>query len=743
MPQISVIVPVYGVERYLPLCVNSLLQQTFTDFELILVDDGSPDGCPALCDHYARIDSRVRVIHQENGGLSAARNAGICAAQGSYLAFVDSDDTVAPQYLQSLYAALHSSGADMALCGVEDVNEDGSSQLEPALTLPAEAGVFEGNALMQYFFTPQSTCYTVAWNKLYRASLWQDLRYPEGMIHEDDAVAHLLYSSCQTVVCISAPLYFYRLRQGSICHAQLRPGNFDGVSAHVAWCRFFAQKGQQDLLDKALYGCWMRYLDLCAQCRNTVLTWDLCARWHTAQAEMRALLPLLHGCHSLSLLQKYSCRRWVCKSLKLPAKTDKQRVALLLPPGLPVPAIRGGAVETLAQHLIAHNQKDKQLELAIVCQWDADAAAIAARWPQTLFYYQTSPGRSLWHSIKRHLAALVGKPIHWDRWYAQPLDFLRKLDADLYIAEGGDLTGWQQASRVLGRQRFVAHLHGDAPGSQILDELYSGALAISDHVANTWQQGNTARTTVLVPNCVDTTLFCPDQGQKSALPLRQELGLAPDDFVVLFCGRICAEKGIHKLVDALRLCGDPKIKLVVVGSPFFAAQDRSPFFTQLQADGAALQKEGRICFTGFVPNHLLPDYYRMADCACFPALWDEPAGITAIEAMACGCPIIATRSGGMTDYLAGSGAILLERDEILQADGHAYPVAHVPPLIPELAQAITFLYSNPSARADMAKAGIRRASAFSRSAYYKNFCLAVQRFSSRSNPTTCRKEHLP
>ncbi len=733
MPQISVIVPVYGVENYLPACVDSLLNQTFSDFELILVDDGSPDACPELCDRYAAQDPRVRVIHQENAGLSAARNSGICAAKGSAIAFVDSDDTVSPRYLELLYTALEESGADMALCGVEDVNEDGSSQQPPVFTQPVQAGVFDGKALMHQFFTPASTCYTVAWNKLYRAKLWQTLRYPEGMIHEDDAVAHRLFSACEKVACITEPLYFYRLRQGSICRTALRPGSFDGVSAHAAWCRFFAQNHEKELLDKALFGCWMRYLNLCAQCRCAPLTWPLAARWHTAQAEMCNLLPFLKNCSTLSLMQKLSCYRWAKKTLALPAKSDKRRVALLLPPGLPVPAVQGGAVETLAEHLIAQNQKEQQLELAIVCQWNADAAALSGRWPQTLFDYRSQPGRSLLHSLKFRLAALVGKPVHWNRWYGQPLAFLKRLDADLYIAEGGDLTGWQQASRVLGRERFAAHLHGDTEGSAALDALYSGALAISDHVADIWQQGRSDRPTAPVPNCVDTARFCPDAEPRNSQALRAKLGLAPDDFVILFCGRICPEKGVHRLVEALRLCADPSVKLVVIGSPFFAAQDSSPFFSQLKADAAALQQQGRICFTGFVPNNQLPDYYRMADCACFPALWDEPAGITAIEAMACGCPILATRSGGMPGYLAGSGAILLDRDEIIDADGSSRKVENAPALAPALADAILQLRADPQARAAMAQQGVQRAAAFSRSAYYQNFCSAVQRFAGLRN----------
>jgi glycosyltransferase involved in cell wall biosynthesis len=115
-PEISIIVPVYQVEKYLNECIDSILAQTFTDFELILVDDGSPDNCPALCDAAAKRDSRVRVIHKQNGGVSTARNAGLDAAQGNWIAFVDSDDTVEPEYLEKMHKAALETGADFAIC---------------------------------------------------------------------------------------------------------------------------------------------------------------------------------------------------------------------------------------------------------------------------------------------------------------------------------------------------------------------------------------------------------------------------------------------------------------------------------------------------------------------------------------------------------------------------------------------------------------------------------------------------
>lgn len=727
-PAISVIVPVYKVEDCLPACAESLLGQTFTDFELIFVDDGSPDGCGALCDSYAAQDSRVKVIHQKNGGLSAARNSGLDIARGETIAFVDSDDVVAADYLEKLHAALEETGADMALCAVEDVDEALAPLDERVLTLPAAAGVFGGKELLAEFFGPSSTYYTVAWNKLYRRELWQDLRYPAGRIHEDDAVAHLLYWQAEKVVCLADVLYFYRLRQGSICRTGLRPSAFDGVDAAAARCRFFAAQDRPDLAALALPGAWRRYLSLCAQCEETALTWPLAARWQEAQAQMATLLPLLKNCPGLSAREKLSCRRWAKRALPLPPKTDKPRVALLLPPGLPVPAVKGGAVETLAEHLARQNAHFKEMELAVLCQWDEEAAGESARFADTLFYYQTPPDQDLGHRLKVRFSALLGKPIHWNRWYAEPLDFLKRLDADWYLGEGGDLTGWRQASRALGRGRFAAHLHGETPGSAALDEIYSRALCISQFVRSAWLAGSGEgpESAALVPNCADLDLFCPKAKAGEAAALREKLGFGKEDFVVLFCGRTSPEKGVHQLLAAMANIPDEQVKLLVVGSPFFGAKDRSDY-----ADGLRKQAETlgeRVKFAGFVPNPELPAYYRMANAACFPALWQEPAGITAIEAMACGCPVIATASGGLPEYLAGSGAVILPQSEVWE-DQQLRGVPGVPPLEKTIAEAILALKADPARAAAMAKAGREAAGRYSPEAYYHTLLAALKSWS--------------
>ena len=132
-PEISVIVPVYKVEKYLNECIDSILAQTFTDFEVILVDDGSPDNCPAMCDAAAERDERVRVIHKANGGVSTARNAGLAAARGNWVGFVDSDDVIDKTYLEKLYCAGKQSGAEIVACNLLFMREDGSKEAASSL----------------------------------------------------------------------------------------------------------------------------------------------------------------------------------------------------------------------------------------------------------------------------------------------------------------------------------------------------------------------------------------------------------------------------------------------------------------------------------------------------------------------------------------------------------------------------------------------------------------------------------
>ena len=312
---VSVIVPIYNTRPFLEECVRSILNQQFSEpFEVLLVDDGATDGCDVLCDELAAQDKRIRVFHQENQGLSGARNTGIDAARGRYYAFVDADDVVHPGYLQALYDACETHDAYMAICAVEDVNEDGTSQDPPEYTLPAETGVFVGKDLLNRFYAPNGTYYTVAWNKLYRAEVWKLLHYPEGRLHEDDFVAHRLFWRCDKVVCLDAPLYNYRLRKGSICRTEMKPEAFDAVDGLADRYRFLVENSApRETVDAAYAACWRRYLFLCAKVRQNPSP-KLVKAISKEQFLMQSLIGYLPNCRTLKMTEKLSAARWAMMS---------------------------------------------------------------------------------------------------------------------------------------------------------------------------------------------------------------------------------------------------------------------------------------------------------------------------------------------------------------------------------------------------------------------------------------------
>lgn len=243
---ISVIVPIYRVEKYLPACIDSILNQTFTDFELILVDDGSPDRCPEICDETAKRDARVRVIHQANQGLSAARNAGIEAARGAWLSFVDSDDYIAPQFYEKLYQTAQRTDADCVMCSVQNVDESGKS-IDSALMRVADE-VKTGQEVLQKIGRDDVTPYLTAWNKLYRRKLFNTLRYPAGRQNEDVFVFAELFCQVQRAACVAEPLYFYRKRMGSIMNSAVTLRNLDEMWAYVNCFEHLQQNDEESIL---------------------------------------------------------------------------------------------------------------------------------------------------------------------------------------------------------------------------------------------------------------------------------------------------------------------------------------------------------------------------------------------------------------------------------------------------------------------------------------------------------------
>ena len=218
-PLISVIVPVYKVEEYLHACVDSILGQTYTNLEIILVDDGSPDDCPAICDEYARIDSRVKVIHKENGGLSDARNAGMAVMNGEYLMFVDSDDCLTADAVEVLLTHAQQSGA-LLVIGCHQRFSDDTEQIQQPKTMDVRR-LSKRQAMEDML---KNGC--ASWARLYHYSVHKDIVFPKEEINEDEAIVLKIIDRCDVAILTNQIVYQYRCRPESITTSSFSPKKF-------------------------------------------------------------------------------------------------------------------------------------------------------------------------------------------------------------------------------------------------------------------------------------------------------------------------------------------------------------------------------------------------------------------------------------------------------------------------------------------------------------------------------------
>lgn len=220
MAKISIIVPIYNVEKYLPKCIESILAQTYRNLELILVDDGSPDNSPKICDEYAKKDDRIIVIHKPNGGVSSARNAGLDRATGKYIGFVDPDDYITGDMYAFMIDGMEKSGANMAICGYDYINENG--KVERPYNVRENELLTQKQFMSMQFDMPPTVRHGVV-NKLFIAEIFKEIRFPEGLHSSEDVYVLTECAKRLTkAVFIHQPLYKNLLRSGSATHGGLK-----------------------------------------------------------------------------------------------------------------------------------------------------------------------------------------------------------------------------------------------------------------------------------------------------------------------------------------------------------------------------------------------------------------------------------------------------------------------------------------------------------------------------------------
>ena len=388
------------------------------------------------------------------------------------------------------------------------------------------------------------------------------------------------------------------------------------------------------------------------------------------------------------------------------------KIAILTCGILPIPAVQGGAVENLIDFYLEFNNQKRLHDITIYSPWDNKAKKHPALSSDVNHYIYIDD-----KSLKARIARRIYKCFHSNEYYNHYIEYyfekvysnLKKGDFDIVVLE--NCPGYAYKLSQRGYHNLVLHLHNELlhSNSRYHDIIFNSLtkiLTVSDYIkerVSSIQPSNKIQT---IYNGIDLNIFSP---KDISTINRNRIGFSESDFIIVYSGRINNEKGISELIDALLNLRDiPQIKLMVLGSSFFdITKNENKFVRSLK--NKAKEIESKIVFTGFIPYNQVPDYLQIADIAVLPSMWEEPFGLTIVEAMAMGLPLITTRSGGIPEICEGV-ATIVERDHIVN----------------NLASAIIDLYKHPEKRQQMAAASLERARLFNKETFAKNFFKAIE-----------------
>lgn len=247
---ISIIIAVYNAEEWLARCIESIINQTYSDIEIVLVDDGSTDRSSSICDEYAIKDNRIVVIHKPNGGLAEARNTGIAAAKGAYIGFVDNDDYILPNMYEDMLKEMECSDVDLVLCNCTYVDENGQpiEEISPI----KKNDIISSKEYFARLAEPQSGYYITVWNRLYRRDILEGILFPVGRTNEDSYVVHRIIQRCKRILIMDNSYYFYTQRDTSLSRTPKANQYFDSIDALIDRIEFYKHYGYSDLYPNIL-----------------------------------------------------------------------------------------------------------------------------------------------------------------------------------------------------------------------------------------------------------------------------------------------------------------------------------------------------------------------------------------------------------------------------------------------------------------------------------------------------------
>lgn len=385
-----------------------------------------------------------------------------------------------------------------------------------------------------------------------------------------------------------------------------------------------------------------------------------------------------------------------------------KKIALVLPEVYPVPAVLGGAVEELVTILIEQNEIEQKAEFVVFSMANEQAEEKAKEYKHTkiVFIQKTSLSDRLVNRILRYSNPFVkGKTLIDIAYYRRVFKYLKEHPVDAIVAEGGLYHEFHRFAEEFGKEKIYLHIHHHLLCEPYIDHLYGGVIGISDFATKEWMRTTEDKTVkpYTVYNCVNEEKFNKKITAEEREELRAKFGFTEEDVVVMYCGRILEVKGAKELVQAVINLNDPHIKLLMIGSAISGGNAATPYVAEVQQ--LVDKAPERVKFTGYIDNKELYRYYQSADMQVVPSLWEEAAGLIAIEGMLSGLPLIVTKSGGLVEYATEDVAIQVDREGV---------VANLEKAIKELAY-------DAAKREDMKKASYEKAKDFPKSRFYNSF----------------------
>lgn len=384
-----------------------------------------------------------------------------------------------------------------------------------------------------------------------------------------------------------------------------------------------------------------------------------------------------------------------------------KKIYMILPPILPCPDVQGGAVEKLLTNLIKENEKKGLMQLNIISKYHKEAEKESRKYKNTNFIYiKLGFKYKIAFLLYRVFKKMNIKILSLNFYYHCAFKRLDK-DTDYIIAEGGNGENYEEFSKYFGKKKMILHIHGATKSNDMLNEIFGNVMGVSQFCIDYYQARQDVKTMIL-KNGIEVEKFDKKLNEIEKQKICQKFNINKNDFVILFCGRLVQIKGVLELIKAVKKMQNDKIKLLIIGSPNFAAEANSKYVEELKREAEDLKKQ--IIFTGYVPNQELYQYYQISDIQVIPSLCEETAGLVAIEGMSSGLPIIATKSGGIVEYIDNNCAEIIEKEDIIL----------------KLKEAIFKLYSDEAKRKRMSNYGKEKSKQYSMQKYYEDFVALIQ-----------------